>query len=147
MTRNRPLEKWIKELESKHKQDGLVSRPQVGAALIDDEPKWQPEIPEDCFFDDYTEERFQNIMEEQMNMIKLLKKHNKPKYMANRILIVFDDLVGSSLFSGARGSYFKGVNTRHRFKGFNQGIILQAFSWSLRVTRKFQKLLEPIGVV
>jgi|DEB19_MinimDraft_2_1074335.scaffolds.fasta_scaffold01197_1 hypothetical protein len=25
-----------------------------------------------------------------------------------RILIIFDDLVGSSLFAGTRGSYFKG---------------------------------------
>lgn len=65
-----------------------------------------------------------------MNMIKALKKHDQPKYLANRILIIFDDLVGSTLFSGSRGSYFKGefissgtrsfvnifigVNTRHR---------------------------------
>ena len=54
------------------------------------------------------------IMEEQMTLIKALKKQNQPKYLANRILIIFDDLVGSSLFSGSRGSYFKGVNTRHR---------------------------------
>jgi hypothetical protein len=53
-------------------------------------------------------------MEEQMTLIRALKKYNQPKYLANRILIIFDDLVGSSLFAGSRGSYFKGVNTRHR---------------------------------
>jgi len=101
-------------MTSKKQQEGLVSRPQVGGDLVPDKPDWSPEIPEECFFDDYNEERFQSIMEEQMGMIKMLKKHNKPKYLANRILIIFDDLVGSALFSGSRGSYFKGVNTRHR---------------------------------
>ncbi len=71
-------------------------------------------IPEECFFDDYDDETFRNIMEEQKSMINLLKRHGKSKYLANRILIIFDDLVGSSLFAGSRGSYFKGVNTRHR---------------------------------
>lgn len=91
----------------------MVARPQVGPE-VEDKAGWTPQIPEECFFDDYNEDRFQAIMEEQMQMIRLLKKHGKPKYLANRILIVFDDLVGSALFSGSRGSYFKGVNTRHR---------------------------------
>jgi hypothetical protein len=47
-------------------------------------------------------------MEEQKSLINLLKCHGRPKYLANRILIIFDDLVGSALFSGTRGSYFKG---------------------------------------
>jgi hypothetical protein len=41
-------------------------------------------------------------------LITLLKKHGESKYLANRILIIFDDLVGSALFAGSRGSYFKG---------------------------------------
>lgn len=45
-----------------------------------------------------------------MGVIRLLKKYGEPKYLANRILIIFDDLVGSSLFAGSRGSYFKGGN-------------------------------------
>ena len=91
-------------------------------------------IPEEHFFNDYVEERFKDIMEEQMEMIRLLKKHGMPKYMANRILIVFDDLVGSSLFAGSRGSYFKGINTRHRhysssFLMVTQGKFLLIFGY------------------
>jgi len=71
-------------------------------------------IPEHHFFDDYSDDKFKSIMEEQKALINLLKKDNQPKFIANRILIVFDDLVGSALFAGSRGSYFKGVNTRHR---------------------------------
>lgn len=114
LVRNKPLERWIKELKAKKQlQNGVVSKPAVGIDIELDH-EWDPKIPEDCFFDDYDEDRLMGIMEEQMQMITLLKKHNKPKYMANRILIIFDDLVGSALFAGTRGSYFKGVNTRHR---------------------------------
>ncbi len=71
-------------------------------------------IPDNHFFDDYNEDRFISIMEQQKALIALLKKHKQPKFLANRVLIIFDDLVGSALFAGTRGSYFKGVNTRHR---------------------------------
>jgi hypothetical protein len=82
--------------------------------LVNKQPNFDGKIPEEHFFDKYDDAKFMEIMEEQMDLIKALKKHDQPKYLANRILIIFDDLVGSSLFSGSRGSYFKGVNTRHR---------------------------------
>ena len=45
-----------------------------------------------------------------------------------RILIIFDDLVGSALFSGTRGSYFKGVNTRHRHYSASFIMVSQGYS-------------------
>lgn len=80
----------------------------------DDDGKFTGIIPQEHFFNDYAESTFMDIMSEQLKLIKLLKKHGKPKFLANRLLIIFDDLVGSDLFNGRRGSYFKGVNTRHR---------------------------------
>jgi hypothetical protein len=82
--------------------------------LVNQNEKWSPVIPEEHYFNDYDEDKFKEIMEEQMGVIRLLKKFDQPKYLANRILIIFDDLVGSALFRGAKGSYFKGINTRHR---------------------------------
>ena len=115
---NVQLKKWIKELEeAKKKQDGLVMRPVNNedlTKLVDKEEPFTGFIPENHFFDGYDDDTFMEIMEEQKSMINLLKKHGKPKFWANRLLVIFDDLVGSSLFSGTRGSYFKGVNTRHR---------------------------------
>lgn len=109
------LEKFLKDLEAKRKKDnGIVDRPEVGGKAIDHDEQWSPYIDEECFFQDYNEDRFSGIMEEQMQMVRLLKKHKQSKHLANRILIVFDDLVGSALFAGTKGSYFKGVNTRHR---------------------------------
>jgi hypothetical protein len=95
----------------------IVENPPLSSeldALVQEKKDFTGMIPAEHYFDSYNDDKFREIMEEQMSMIKLLKKHNQPKYLANRILIIFDDLVGSSLFAGSRGSYFKGINTRHR---------------------------------
>lgn len=117
LTENHALKKWIGEMAEQQAEDGIVQSAPLGQeleGLVNKRAPFTGFIPEEHFFDVYDDEKFREIMEEQMDLIKLLKKHDKPKYLANRILIIFDDLVGSSLFSGTRGSYFKGINTRHR---------------------------------
>lgn len=57
----------------------------------------------------------------------MLKKHGKPKSLANRILIIFDDLVGSSLFRGNKGSFFTGLNTRHRHYSMSMMMVSQGY--------------------
>jgi hypothetical protein len=119
LVENKPLKAWIKQKIRDHKddEDKIVQGPKIDPileGLANSTEKFSEVIPEDCFYDDYNDEAFQSIMKEQMMMIRLLKKYDQPKYLANRILIIFDDLVGSSLFSGSRAAYFKGVNTRHR---------------------------------
>lgn len=104
-------------MSSKEEEDKVVQRAKIDSALeglVNQDEKFTGLIPEEHFYNDYNEDEFQEIMEEQMGLIRLLKKNGAPKYLANRILIIFDDLVGSTLFAGTRGSYFKGVNTRHR---------------------------------
>ena len=117
LVQNKPLLKWQKEMSEKYDKNAIVQKAPMSFGNdgpVNPKEGFTGYIPEECFFDDYDEETFKEIMEEQKTMINLLKKHGKSKYLANRILIIFDDLVGSSLFSGSRGSYFKGVNTRHR---------------------------------
>ena len=113
LAENTALKKWLKEIErNKKKQDGLVTRGVDTTEiekLVELNKPFDGLIPEENFFDDYDDETFRGIMEEQKSLINLLKAHGKPKYLANRVLIIFDDLVGSALFSGTRGSYFKGV--------------------------------------
>jgi hypothetical protein len=117
LVENVPLKKWIKQMEEKKIQQGIVERDAAGSAFsnrLSDQPKFTGYIDDDCFHHEYDEDQFKSVMDEQKAMIDLLKMHGMPKYFANRILIIFDDLVGSSLFSGTRGNYFKGLNTRHR---------------------------------
>lgn len=114
---NKPLKEFLKSLEEKKKKhNNIVENPQeTGLEGLVNKKEWfDPKIPEEHFFTSYKDEDLTSIMEEQKNLIDLLKKHDKPKYLANRLLIIFDDLVGSNLFAGSRGSYFKGLNTRHR---------------------------------
>jgi len=121
---NKPLKEFLKSLEEKKKKHNqIIENPQeTGLEGLVNKKEWfDPKIPTEHFFTEYNDDNLMDIMEEQKNVIDLLKKHDKPKYLANRILIVFDDLVGSNLFAGSRGSYFKGkfylllgLNTRHR---------------------------------
>lgn len=101
---NVELDMFIKESQPNSISSGIVAR----------KKEFDARIPEEHFFLEYNEERFVQIMEEQKEMISMLKRKGKTKYLANRILAIFDDLVGSALFSGTRNSYFKGINTRHR---------------------------------
>lgn len=118
LSENKPLKEWIKKMaEQAHDENKVVQGPKIDTALeglVNKSDDFSGKIPEEHFFTKYDDETFSDIMEEQLSVIKLLKKFDQPKYLANRILIIFDDLVGSSLFSGAKQSYFKGVNTRHR---------------------------------
>lgn len=120
LSENKPLKAWIKKMSEREEDDQKVVQNRGIDTALDglvknsQEEEFTGKIPEEHFFTSYDDETFSDIMEEQLGLIKLLKKHNQPKYLANRILIIFDDLVGSSLFSGSKQSYFKGVNTRHR---------------------------------
>lgn len=120
LSENKPLKNWLKKMAQKEEDDNkVVQAPKLDAALEglvnpQTDEEFSGRIPADHFFTSYDDETFSDIMEEQLAVIKLLKKYKQPKYLANRILVIFDDLVGSSLFSGKKQSYFKGVNTRHR---------------------------------
>lgn len=41
-------------------------------------------IPDDCFYSEYNEDTLADIMDEQMRMVKLLKKAGQSKHLANR---------------------------------------------------------------
>lgn len=118
LVENKPLKAWIKKMSRESVDDNkVVLSKKLDTALeglVNAREEFSETIPEEHYFHDYNEEALKSVMEEQMTLIKLLKKYDEPKYLANRILIVFDDLVGSSLFGGQRQNYFKGLNTRHR---------------------------------
>ena len=129
---NKPLKQWIKK--EQQRQDGMLGNEVIGKPTIgsqfDDRNTNEKEvfdglIPEENFFHQYTEETLDTILARQKQIIDVLKKFDEPKYLADRVLLIFDDLVGSALFSGARDNLFKGkffiqrflllgFNTRHR---------------------------------
>jgi len=123
LAENLPLKKWLLKLGEKKKTDSVV---EAKGDVPSMEPH-DPQIPESCFFSEYDEDTLIKVMDEQMAMVKLLKSHEKSKHMANRLLIIFDDLVGSSLFSNSRDSPFKRLNTNHRHYSASILMVTQAY--------------------
>jgi hypothetical protein len=115
---NKPLKKWLKMMARKKDDSNEVVQHSVNTDGIESDVDLNRmtdfRIPEECFYSEYDEDTLNEIMEEQMRMVKLLKKAGQSKHLANRLLIVFDDLVGSSLFSGKKDNPFKKLNSNHR---------------------------------
>ena len=121
LAENVGLKKWIKEETRKREgafRDKIVQDPPLGrefdTANTNKHEEFDGIIPEENFYHQYTENDLERILSSQKQIVDALKKHDQPKYLADRILFIFDDLVGSSLFSMAQDNLFKGFNTRHR---------------------------------
>lgn len=128
---NIELMHWVNTMTKRLKSIKLVEGAPVKndfEGLVDDyDPDFDGKLAEDCFYEDYNEETLRMIYTKQMTLVKLLKKHGQTKHLANRLLIIFDDLVGSQLFSNARGNIFKGFNTRHRHYSCSMWMVTQAY--------------------
>lgn len=129
---NKALKKWLREEKKKKQENPIVEMPNEYKGDFDmlmenEETKFSPYIPEDCFYSDYNEEDLKEILDQQQALVEFLKEHGKTKHLANRILFLFDDLVGSSLFSGARKNAFKMLNTNHRHFSSSLIMVSQAF--------------------
>lgn len=127
---NKPLMEFVAK-QKKKDMVGIVEQPSVENEFDGLVPPFDEDfdgkIPEHCFMSDYDENTLQEIMDEQMKVVKLLKKHKKSKHLANRFLIIFDDLVGSSLFSGTRNNPFKRLNTTHRHYSCSMLMVSQGY--------------------
>ncbi len=126
---NTPLKAILKKMIEKNKKiKGLVER-SVGNAselqdIVDKIESHTPEIAEEHFFDDYDDDVFMAIMKEQKAMVEFLHEHDYPKYLADRLLVIFDDLVGSDLF---KSKFFRGFNTRHRHYSASVMMVSQGY--------------------
>lgn len=128
LAENKPLKEWI-QTQKNREQDphSIVHRPAIDSELDDFIQEYNPKIPHSHFLAHYDEAILQSIMNEQQKLIDILKKFGKTKHLANRVLIIFDDLVGSSLFSGKKRNPFKMLNTNHRHYSTSLLMVSQAY--------------------
>jgi len=134
---NVPLKQWLKSLEEEDEEDNVVvktrNKGQALQGLVNPNPLLDKKIPEKCFYSEYSDTTLQEIMDEQMQMVRALKKFGKSKHLANRfkklirVLIIFDDLVGSTLFSMKKENPFKKLNTNHRHYSASILMVSQAY--------------------
>lgn len=86
LVENRPLKNWLKEMEENRRVESnsvVEQAPCPNPQEIQFEP-FTGFIEDEHFFEDYDDDTFRNIMEQQNAVIKVLKKHKKPKHLANR---------------------------------------------------------------
>ncbi len=131
LIQNKPLQKWVKSVKAKKDRysvvDPLPPSHEIQQLVKEEtDEDFDGKIPEECFMTEYNEETLATIMSEQMAIVTALKQHDKSKHLANRICIVFDDLVGSSLFSGKKDNPFKRLNTNHRHYSISMFMVTQA---------------------
>lgn len=124
---NKALKKFLKELqEESDSDDGIVKRPKT-EYVPQEEEEFCPYIPEENFLIEYDEGQIREIWEQQKVMCNFLKKHGQTKHLANRLLIIFDDMVGSTLFSNARDNFFKMMNANRRHKSLSMMLVSQGY--------------------
>lgn len=141
LVENVALQKFVKALEEKEKhQNDIVGKPPASEAfkgLLDLEVSsgkkkrklndFDGLIPEEHYMTEYSNETLSSLVAEQDQMISVLQKHGKSKHLADRVLFIFDDMVGSQLFSGTRDNPFKRLNTNHRHGSFSILMVSQAY--------------------
>lgn len=131
LAQNTPLQKFVRQESANCKFDQIVQpakrQSEFNGLVNPYQADFTGIIPEDAFHDDYNEDVLRSLMGEQMAIIKLLKKHGQSKHLANRILIIFDDLVGSNLFTSRKQDFFKGLNTRHRHYSLSILMVSQGY--------------------
>lgn len=93
----------------------------------DKDKKFTGKIPSKDFYTEYDEDTLQRIMEESLAQIVKFKKVGKSKHNADRQLLVFDDLVGSSLFSAKKVNPFRRLNTTLRHYSTSIILVTQAY--------------------
>jgi acyl-CoA synthetase (AMP-forming)/AMP-acid ligase II len=126
---NKPLKKIIRDIEKSKDSVVLSKLPTfLQDGIIDQvEEPFTGKIPEENFIEEYTPETLIQIKDQQQEMIDFLKEHGHGKHKADRMLIIFDDPVGSRLFSSSKQDPFKSLNSNHRHLSTSIIMISQAY--------------------
>lgn len=137
LLRNDPLIKWLKETHEKEmetrKLESVVEdfvnsdASELLETYCPNHESYDGLIPEENFVHEYSSEQLLDTLEQQDKVIQYLKDHGKTKFLADRILFIFDDMVGSALFSNARRNPFKMLNANHRHKSASIIMVTQAY--------------------
>lgn len=118
LAKNTKLESFLRKHKLKDKMEKFCIH------LQDD---YNSTIPEDCFFYNYSSNDLSEILEDQQELVTFLEEKGGSKHLANRLLFIFDDLVGSNLFGNERKNPFKMFNSNMRHYSASIIMVSQAF--------------------
>lgn len=126
LVENKKLKQFLKNEEKEEIRFSIVQQPQKPLPPKQ-EKKFDPKIPKNCFVNSYNQDDLRQLMDSQMQMIEYLTDRNQGMFLANRVLVVLDDMVGSELFSTQKNNPFKTFNTNHRHLSFSVIEVTQAY--------------------
>ena len=119
LSENKLLVNTIKQIEKDNKK--FRSNPVVGepAENLSKPPdiktgKFDGLIPPENFFQTYKESDLDDIIKQQQELIDFLEEHGHTKHVADRLLFIFDDPVGTELYTRKSHDLFKEFNCAHR---------------------------------
>lgn len=115
---------------------GAAGAPPQDKAKRKKKPKeWTGRLVKKHMHANYDETDLQKVMDDQMKEIRILKKQGLTKHAADRQLLIFDDLVGSSLFSAKKDNPFTRLNTTMRHYSTSAMMVTQAYKAVPKVVR------------
>lgn len=117
LVENKPLKKWVQEKIVAAATDAIVQPLPVDKRFdyILEKDGFTPEIGEENFYHgSAVVGAVKKLLDSNKEVVDLLDEYGQMKTLADRILLICDDQVGSDLFVGPLKKYFVGANTRHR---------------------------------
>jgi len=93
----------------------------------DGKKKWTGKLEKKDLYTDYWEDDLTKIMTETMGHLDKLRKKGHPKHKGKRTMILFDDLVGSNLFSNKKENPFRRLNATMRHYSVSALMATQAY--------------------
>jgi hypothetical protein len=124
LTENKALTKFLAK-QDKKKYIEIVEKATAEVKL--NPKKFDPLIPKEMMKTEFDGSLLKSIMDEQMHQIEALEKLGGTKHIANRILLIFDDMVGSELYGRSQKNVFKMLNTNHRHHSMSLLMVTQAY--------------------
>jgi len=138
MQENEPFSQ-MKEEET-HKQEDVKGYRSKLTGIQWQSPQF--EMNESCVATSCSPKQLQKLLDTQNAIIQCCTHLGKPKTLADRILFIFDDMVGSDLLSRKKDSAaFKTLNVRHRHYLASIIYCSQAYNEIIRTARVNQSAL------
>lgn len=127
--KNTALEQFIKEGSKKRKRDDeqTATDGNTESFLIHDNEDFDGKILEDHIYDKYQKSDLREILDDQQKLSDYISKHCGGQVLKNRILFIFDDLVGSVLFSREKTNPFTILNSNMRHYNASILMVTQAY--------------------
>lgn len=138
LVENKKLKAFLNKLKKdRQRENTVVMDPpaDLSGLGVDTEEKFDAKIPEECFIAEYSEDILRDFMAAQQATVDFLKDNGKTKHLADRCLVLFDDPVGTTLFSQKKTNPYRQFCSNHRHMSTSSITITQFYKEIITIAR------------